>query len=121
MKQFFDFQSRLIHSWFQAFEVQAATFATISARLPMIAAASTGFGDSHAQHETQVMVTEKLDAASEGAQAGVWESVKWPLKVLTGQTHPTAMAEHMMDVAAAVTRPARRKVLANARRLSALG
>lgn len=113
-------QSRMVRSWFEFFEVYLATCATISARLPIIAAAASGFGDPKAHRETRVMVTEKLRAASQGAEAGALETAKAALKVMTGQTHPVAMAGHMMDVAAAATRPARRKVRANARRLTAL-
>src|SRR5208337_1289799 len=95
-----------------------ATMAIISARLPMIAAAASGFGNRKDHAETQNMVTEKLMAASEGAQAGVLESAKVAWKWMTGESHPVAMAGHMMDVAAATTRPARRKVRANAKRLT---
>jgi hypothetical protein len=119
MDQLFALQNRLMRTWLQACEVQAATIATISARLPIIAAASSGFGDSHAQRETQVMLTEKLDAASEGAEAGMLETAKWTLKVMMGRSHVGDVADRMMDVAAAATRPARHRVLANAQRLAA--
>ena len=76
MKNLFALQDRLIRSWFQAWEVQAATFSTIYARVPMIVAAATGFGDKHDHHETEVMVTEKLRAAQEGAHAGALETAK---------------------------------------------
>jgi hypothetical protein len=111
-------QSRLIRTWFELIEVYFATVATVSARLPIIAAAASGFGNKRAHRETQVMVAEKLRAASEGAEAGALESAKVALRVLTGQNHPVAVAGHMIDVAAAATRPARRKVRANARRLT---
>ena len=44
--------------------------------MPMIVAAATGFGDKHDHHETEVMVTEKLRAAQEGAHAGALETAK---------------------------------------------
>ncbi len=118
MKSLFALHNRLLHSCFEAYEVQVATIATISARLPLIAAAATGFGTKHARQETQTMVTEKLHAASEGVQASALETAKVTLKVMTGQSHPVAMAGHMMDVADAATRPATRKVRANAKRLA---
>jgi hypothetical protein len=118
MKTMFALQERLIRTWFQTFEVQIATFSTIYARLPIIAAAASGFGDKSDQRETQDMLTEKLQAAQEGAEAGALQTAKMTWKVLNGDAHPVAMAGHMMDVAAAATRPARKKVLANARRLS---
>jgi hypothetical protein len=105
-------------SWFDVYETNSAAVATISARLPLIAAAASGFGSKHARHETQSMVAEKLLAASEGARAGALESAKVALKVMTGQTHPVEMAGHMMDVASATTEPARKKVKANAKRLA---
>jgi hypothetical protein len=118
MSDLFVLQNRLIRTWFELIEVYIATVATVSARMPIIAAAASGFGDKRAHRETQVMVAEKLRAASEGAEAGALESAKVALRVLTGQNHPVAVAGHMIDVAAAATRPARRKVRANARRLT---
>lgn len=118
MNDLFALHNRLMSSCFEAWEVQAATLSTIAARLPLIAAAATGFGDKKARHETQAMVTEKLLAASEGAQAGALESAKAALKVMTGHAHPVAVVGHMMDVAAATTAPARKKVRANAKRLA---
>lgn len=105
-------------SWFEFCDVQVASMATISARLPMIAATVYGFGDAKANDETQNMVTEKLIAATEGAQAGALESAKVAWKWMSGESHPVAIAGHFMDVAAAATRPARKKVHANAKRLS---
>jgi hypothetical protein len=118
MKDFISLNNRLMSTWFEFCDVQAATLATISARLPMIAAAASGFGDGKDHAETQNMVTEKLMAVSEGAQAGVFESANVAWKWMTGESHPVAMAGHMLDVAAAATRPARRKVHANAKRLT---
>ena len=119
MKTLFALQERLIRTWFEAFEIQVATFSTIYARLPIIAAAATGLGDKHDQRETQDMLTEKLRAVQEGAEAGALQTAKVTWKVLNGDAHPVAIAGHMMDVAAAATRPAREKVLDNAQRLSA--
>ena len=85
MKTIFALQDRLIRTWFQAWEVQAATFSTIYARMPMIVAAATGFGDEHDHHETEVMVTEKLHAAQEGAHAGALETAKMTWKLLSGE------------------------------------
>ncbi len=118
MKHLFALHNRLMSSWFELYEVNNDSLMTISARLPLIAAAATGFGNRKARHETQAMVTEKLLAASEGAQAGALETAKVALKVMTGHTHPVAVAGHFMDVAAATTAPARKKVRANARRLA---
>jgi hypothetical protein len=118
MKHLWALHNRLMSSWFDVYETNAAAMTTISARLPMIAAAASGFGDKKSHRETRSMLTEKLMAATEGAQAGALESAKVALKVMTGQTHPVEVAGHMMDMAAAATGPARKKVKANARRLS---
>jgi hypothetical protein len=117
MKDLLSLHNRLMGSWFEFCDVQASSMATISARLPMIAATAYGFGDKKANDETQNMVTEKLIAVSEGAQAGALESAKVAWKWMAGDSHPVAMAGHFMDVAAAATRPARIKVHANAKRL----
>ena len=118
MKDLLSLHNRLMSSWFEFCDVQAATLATISARLPMIAAAASGFGDKKANDETQNMVTEKLIAVSEGAQAGALESAKVVWKWMAGESDPVAMAGHFIDVAAAASRPARVAVHANAKRLS---
>ncbi len=118
MTDFFKLQFRLWRTWFELSEIYFAAATTISARLPIIARASTGFGDSHARRETRAMVTEKWRAAAEGAEAGALETAKAALKVMSGQAHPVAVAGSMMDVADAATRPARRKIRANADRLS---
>jgi hypothetical protein len=121
MDDFFAINRRLARSWWDLAEVGFAASATIAARLPMIAATASGFGSASAQRETHEMVAEKIKAAAEGAQAGVLQSAKATLKVMTGQSHPAAMAHHMIDVAEAATRPARRKARANARRLWSRG
>ncbi|WP_298353304.1 hypothetical protein [Rhodoblastus sp.] len=118
MTDFCEFQFRLWRAWLEFIEVYFATVATISARLPIIAQTATGLGDHDARREARTMVTEKWRAAAAGAEAGALETAKAALKVMTGQTHPVAVAGHMMDVADAATRPARRKVRANARRLT---
>ena len=87
MKELLDLQSRFFRSWFELWEVYVASVATVSARLPLIAAAASGLGDRQARRETRVMVTEKLRAASQGAEAGALESAKAALKVMTGQNH----------------------------------
>jgi hypothetical protein len=118
MTDFLDLQIRFWSAWRELLDVYSATVATISARLPIIASAATGLGDRDARRETQAMAAEKWRAAAEGAEAGALEAGKAALKVMSGQTHPIAIAGHMMDVAAAATRPARHKVRDNARRLS---
>ena len=118
MKDLLSLQDRLLNSWLEFCEVQTSSITTMSARLPILVAAASGFGDKEAQDETQNMVTEKLIAVTECAQAGVMESALVAWKWMTGESHPVAVAGHLMDVAAATTRPARVKVHANARRLA---
>ena len=117
MEDFFAINRRLARSWWDMAEVGLAASATIAARLPMLAAAASGFGSASAQRETQEMFAEKFQAAAEGAQAGALQTAKATLKVMTGQSNPAAMAHHMIDVAEATTSPARHKARDNARRL----
>lgn len=117
MNDIFAFNRRLANSWWDMTEVSLAASQTIAARLPMIAAAATGFGSPHAQRETREMVTEKLQATAEGLQASALQTAKATLQVMMGQVDATAMAHHMFDVAEAATQPARRKARANAKRL----
>jgi hypothetical protein len=117
MDDIFALNRRLASSWWEMTEISWAASATIAARLPMIAAAASGFGTRRQNRETREMVAEKIKAVTEGAQAGVLQTAKATLKVMTGDSHPTAMAHHMFDVAEAATRPARRKTRANAKRL----
>jgi len=117
MDDIFALNRRLARSWWDMTEATFAASATIAARLPIIAAAASGFGSRRAQRETHEMVAEKIMAAAEGAQAGALQTAKATLKVMTGENDPTAMAHHMFDVADATMRPARRKACANARRL----
>lgn len=121
MQDLLRLQSRLWRSGLEAFELQTAAFTTISARLPMIAFAASGFGDRAARRETSDMVTEKIAAASEGVGLGAIESAMAAVRIFYGASSPAAMAGHAIDVAAAATRPARRQVRANARRLASWG
>ena len=105
MKEFLALNQRLASSWWEMAEVGWAASATIAARLPMLAAAATGFGSRQDKRETQEMLAEKIKAATEGAQAGAMQTAKATLKVMIGQSHPTAMAHHLFDVAEAATRP----------------
>jgi hypothetical protein len=119
MQDIFAFQSRALQMWLDAWETHAATVATISARMPILMATASGMGNRNDHQETQNMVTEKLQAAAQGAQAGVFESARVAMKVMSGQsTSPFAVAAHFMDVAEAAGGPANVKVRANAKRLA---
>ena len=72
MHEIFTFQTRALQMWLDAWETHAASIATISARMPILMAAASGIGNKKDHHETQQMVTEKLQAAAQGAQAGVF-------------------------------------------------
>lgn len=121
MQDWLKLQNRMWRTGLEAFELQTAAYATISARLPMIAAAATGLADHAARRETSDMVTEKIAAASEGVGLGAIESAMAAVKIFYGDSSPAALAGHAIDVAAAATRPARRQVRANARRLVSWG
>ncbi|MBK9081746.1 MAG: hypothetical protein IPL88_06515 [Rhizobiales bacterium] len=88
------------------------TAETLSARLPML---MTPAGDLA---ERSRMVTEKFEAAAQGMAAATLELGSFWMKAMFGGVRgPMDVLAGMMDVAAAATEPASRKVQANAKRL----
>ncbi|MBL8587210.1 MAG: hypothetical protein JNK46_01645 [Methylobacteriaceae bacterium] len=87
---------------------------TLAARLPRLMTAQPTF-DDHVERSR--MVAEKVDAFAQGAvAAGLAISGFW-LKAMTGRVRgPADVMVGILDVAAAATAPASRKVAANARR-----
>lgn len=87
----------------------AATFTTLAVRVPQLMTASMSAA------EYQRMVLEKVAAAAEGLAAGAAAAVK------IGAGRRSRSPGHLLDagltVAEAMSRPARKRVKANARRL----
>jgi hypothetical protein len=98
------------------FETSTAAAATIGARMPILFNAATT-GSPRAVKESQRMVTEKAQAALEGASAAGAAAFDLWLRAATGMSTPGADA--WFKVAEAAFAPTRRACHANARRLSA--
>ena len=93
---------------------------TIAARTPGLL--SLGFNPTvESARETQRMIQEKIDAVYEGAAAAQFAWTSFLLKVSFGQMRDANdFSLGLADVAEAAVRPARRKVRANAKRLTAM-
>ena len=109
-------QRRAIAMSFTAMESSVAAAVTIAARAPILFGLPTR--DGHSARETQRMVAEKVEAAIEGTAAAQVAMMKlWTRMAFGGVRGPTAFAHGLADVANAATRPAQRRVRANAKRL----
>ena len=89
----------------------------IAARTPMILRSAGGSTPAEAT-ELHRMVSEKTEAAAEGAMAGAAALGSFWLDFAFGKVRkPADVAAGWMKVAHAATKPARRRVRANAKRL----
>jgi hypothetical protein len=77
--------------------------------------------DHSGQAEALRMVTEKMDAATEGSFAAAVETGNFVMRSALGRLSPDDIAHGLMKIGAAAAKPATRRVKANARRLSAGG
>jgi len=73
--------------------------------------------------ESRRMVTEKMAAGAESANALAWSMASWPMTLLAAWTAPSApkadaLVGHTLDTATRVLRPYARRARANARRLA---
>lgn len=101
-----------------AMEASFAAAVTIAARAPIVA---EGLSRPSAESigETQRMVFEKVEASIEGSMAaGEALCLLWMKAAFGGVRQPTDLALGLTDVAKAATRPAHKRVRANARRLT---
>ncbi|MCP8940072.1 hypothetical protein NK718_16215 [Alsobacter sp. SYSU M60028] len=101
------------------FSVEAGIAAgvTIAARAPLLM--GVGRGSPRAAEETRRMVSEKAEAAIEGAIAAQFAMGRFWMRIMLGQvSHPAGFADGLAGVAAAAARPAHRRVRANAKRLA---
>jgi hypothetical protein len=100
-----------------ALETSVAAASTISARTPLLFEA-LAFGSPRAVAETQRMVLEKMAAAAEGSIAA---GSAWPrlwLRAGSGLGGPLAIGQEVAKIVDAAHAPSRRRVRANARRLT---
>lgn len=110
-------QRRAVAMSFAAMEASLAAAVTIAARTPMLLGMSRP--DAASMREAQTMVVEKLEAAFEGAVAAQFTLfMLWGRVAFGGVRGPGALAHGLADVAHAATRPAHRRVRANAKRLA---
>jgi len=91
---------------------------TIAARTPgLVTSGLDASGDK--AREARLMVQEKIDATFEGAWAAQMAWGNFLIKAaFGGVTTPNHFSHAMVDVAEAAMAPARRKVRANAKRLT---
>ncbi|QCK87297.1 hypothetical protein E8L99_16805 [Phreatobacter aquaticus] len=118
------YMPRFTEAAWQAASVSAsaamAASLTIAHRMTMLADPSA-MSDSKNHAEAMRMVTEKMDAAAEGSFAAAAEASRFVMRSAMGQVSPDDIAHGLMKIGVAATKPATRKVKANARRLSAGG
>ena len=93
---------------------------TIAARTPALLIHGVN-PTAESAHEAQKMVLEKIDAVYEGVAAAQFAWANFFLKASFGGVRNASDFSHgLADVAEAAMRPARRKVRANAKRLTGL-
>jgi hypothetical protein len=110
-------QRRAIAMSFVAIETSVAAAVTIAARAPLLFGLP-GPRDGQDARETNRMVTEKMEAALEGAISAQFAMMLlWSRIAFGGVSGPAALAHGLADVAHAATNPAHRRVRANAKRL----
>jgi hypothetical protein len=107
---------RAVAMSFAAMEASMAAAITIAARTPILLGVSRR--DDATMREAHRMVVEKMEAAFEGAVAAQFTLfMLWGRMAFGGVRGPHALAHGLADVAHAATRPAHRRVRANAKRL----
>ena len=111
------FPTLLMRAAFSTLEAGQASLVTINHRLPMLASLSL-WPTAATALEAQRMVTEKVAAAIEGSMAASQEATDLMMRAALGRADMTDMAKGMLTIAAAASRPARKRVKANAKRLS---
>jgi hypothetical protein len=111
MRDWTTLSTKAFRFWLDSVQAGAAAWTTIAMRLPTLAAAATGKSSPEANR----MVTEKITAATEGAIKGSLKGAAVAGRAMTG---PVAAATSALAITDAMTGPARRRVKANAKRLS---
>jgi hypothetical protein len=105
MSELVALQQRLFRLWWNNVEASANAFATIALRLPLLASQDPTRGTAEAQR----MVREKVAALAEGGFAAGRQASR-----SLGKAPADALG-----IAEALSRPAHKRVRANAKRLSA--
>lgn len=103
-----------------ALETSVAAGVTIAARWPILLQTMHA-PNSASVAETRLMVDEKIAAMVEGAFAAHIAAVSFTMKLARGEVrYPSDVLKAASDAIHAATKPARRRVVANAKRLSGL-
>ena len=100
-----------------AFEIGEASAITIGARLPILISMPF-WPQFDVLLEAHRMIVEKMAAIFEGSVAAGQATAALATKAALGRTDAADMATGMVSIAMAATRPAHRRVRANATRLS---
>jgi hypothetical protein len=108
---------RAVKRSFDALETSVAAASTVSARVPILIEA-LAFGSPKAMAETQRMVLEKMAAAAEGSIAAGSAWMRLWLRAGSGLGRPLAIEREVARIVDAAHAPSRRRVRANARRLT---
>jgi hypothetical protein len=103
--------TRAFRMWLDTMNAGAAAWTTIATRLPILA--EKGLTSPEASR----MIQEKVAAATEGAAKASLAGMALAGRAIGG-VGPIAAASGALRVADALARPARRKVKANAKRLT---
>ena len=109
------FNRRAFDFWTSVATAQVHAALTIATRLPILLDASTPKSRRRAEREARAMVIEKAEAIGEGARRGVFTAAR--LAPTTG-SHPGALAAALTKVGQDMFEPARKRVRANAHRLT---
>jgi hypothetical protein len=97
--------------WFETMQAGTAAFTTVALRLPMLAKHGAK------SPEATRMVNEKIAATAEGALKASVAGAALAGRAMTG-IGPVAAASGVLSIAETMARPARRRVKANAKRLT---
>ena len=110
-------QGMLMAAAWSAVEIGQDSAVTVGHRLPMLAAMPF-FPGPDLVLEANRMVTEKLAAVLEGSFAATSEAMALTTRAVLGHSNPLDLATGMLSIAITAARPTRRRVRANAKRLS---
>lgn len=93
-----------------------ASAVTITHRMMLMADPAT-IWDLSTRGEAMQMISEKLDAATQGSFDAAMEAGRLALRSATGQLSHDDVAHGLLAIGVAAARPAARRARANARRL----
>lgn len=114
-RDWFEFQTGVVAFWMDVAAAQVNAARTIAARTTILLDTTTVVKKRRAARESHSMVAEKIEALSRGAMAG---GRVWMTSSSGGRGDPAKLSKIALRATRAAFEPARRRVAANARRLS---